>query len=106
MLDKPGASLDRSEDENNEERTEKDLSREKLTNMVIKHNKHVCVLFKFGGNPKQNSKTLLKQNEIRKFNISASLIMTNYDQFWVQVFITTTTYGVTMVVQYKEHIPV
>ena len=31
--------------------------------------------------------------------------MTNYDQFWVQVFITTTTYGVTMVVQYKEHIP-
>ena len=42
----------------------------------------------------------------RDFTISASLIMTNYDQFCVQVFITTTTYGVTMVVQYKEHIPV
>ena len=44
MLDKLGESLDRSEDENNEERTEKDLAREKLTNKVIKHNKHVCGL--------------------------------------------------------------
>ena len=30
--------------------------------------------------------------------------MTNYDQFCVQV-LTTTTYGVTMVVQYMEHMP-
>ena len=45
MLDKLGESLDRSEDENKEERSEKDLSREKLTNTIIKHNKHVWDLW-------------------------------------------------------------
>ena len=44
MLAKLGESLDRSEDENNEERTEEDLAREELINTVIKHSKYVCEL--------------------------------------------------------------